>query len=166
MPTLPKVFESKRVSYVLRDVHEGVCGNHLRARSLVYKMVCVGYYWPSMQADAKSYVKACDKCQRYSNIPRQPLEYPTPMVAPWSFAKWGLDILGPFPMGMRQMKFLIVRIDYFTKWVEAEPVARITKQNVRNFVWESIICCFRIPRVLISDNGRQFDNASFRDFCE
>ena len=67
---------------------------------------------------------------------------------------------------MRQMKFLIVRIDYFTKWVEAEPVARITKQNVRNFVWESIICCFRIPRVLISDNGHQFDNASFRDFCE
>ena len=83
--------------YVLRDVHEGICGNHLRARSLVYKMVCVGYYWPSMQADAKSYVKACDKCQRYSNIPRQPLEYSTPMVAPWPFAKWGLDILGPFP---------------------------------------------------------------------
>jgi len=48
--------------YVLRDVHEGACGNHSRARSLVYKMVCVGYYWPSMQIDAKAYVKACDKC--------------------------------------------------------------------------------------------------------
>ena len=49
--------------YVLRDVHEGACGNHSRARSLVYKMVYVGYYCPSMKADAKTYVKSCDKCQ-------------------------------------------------------------------------------------------------------
>ena len=48
--------------YVLRDVYEGACGNHSGARSLVYKIVRVGYYWPSIQADAKSYVKACDKC--------------------------------------------------------------------------------------------------------
>ena len=63
------------------------------------------------------------------------------------------------------MKFLIVRIDYFTKWVETELVARLTKQNVRNFGWKNIICCFGIHRVLISDNRCQFDNASFRDFC-
>ena len=56
--------------YILRDVHEGACGNHSEARSLVHKIVCVGYYWPSMQADAKAYVKVCDKCQCYSNIPR------------------------------------------------------------------------------------------------
>ena len=68
--------------YVLRDVHEGACGNHLRARSLVYKMVCTRYYWPSMHVDAKAYIKACDKGQRYINIPRQPSEYLTPIVAP------------------------------------------------------------------------------------
>ena len=67
--------------YVLRDVHEEACGNHSGAKSLVNKMVCVGYYWSSMQVDAKAYVKACDKCQRYNNIPRQPSEYLTPMVA-------------------------------------------------------------------------------------
>ena len=72
--------------YVLRDVHEGACGNHLGARSLVYKIVRAGYYWPSMQVDAKAYIKACDKCQRYNNIPRQPSVYLTPMVAPWPFA--------------------------------------------------------------------------------
>ena len=74
-----------------------------------------------MEEDAKAYVKACDKCQRYSNIPRQPSEYLTPIVALWPFAQWGLDILGPLPMGIRQMKFLIVGIDYFTKWVERSP---------------------------------------------
>ena len=97
--------------YVLRDIHEGAYENHLKARSLVYKMIHVGYYQPSILANAKTYVKACDKCQRYNNIPRQPSEYLTPMVAPWPFAQWGLDILGPFPIRTRQMKFLIVGID-------------------------------------------------------
>ena len=76
------------------------------------------------------------------------------MVAPWPFAKWGLDILGPFPMGMRQRKFLVVRIDYFTKWVEAEPLAKIVKKNIKSFVWKNIIFRFGIPRVLVLDNGR------------
>ena len=57
-------------NYVLREVHEGTCGNYSRARSLVHKVVHIGYYWPNMQADAKAYVKVCDQCQRFSNIPR------------------------------------------------------------------------------------------------
>ena len=60
-------------NYVLREVHEGAYGNHSGARSLVHKVVRVGYYWPNMQADAKAYVKVCDHCQRFSNVSRQPL---------------------------------------------------------------------------------------------
>ena len=56
-------------------------------------------------------------------------------------------------------------MDYFTKWAEAEPLATITEQKVRNFVWRSIIYRFGIPRSLVSDNGKQFDNSKFRDFC-
>ena len=119
-----------------------------------------------MQADAKAYVKACVKFQHYSNVPKRPSKYLTLMVAPWPFAQWGLDILGPFPMGIRQIKFLVVGIDYFTKCVEAGPLAKITKQNVRSFVWKNIICHFGIPRVLISDNRCQFNNTPFREFCE
>ena len=101
-------------NYVLREVHEETCGNHSGARSLAHKIVRVGYYWPTIQADAKAYVKVCDQCQRFSNVPRQPSEYLTPMMAPWPFAQWGLDILDPFPTRTRQMKFLVVGIDYFT----------------------------------------------------
>ena len=117
---------SDEANYVLREVHEGACGNHSGARSLVHKVVCASYYWPTIQVDVKAYVKVCDQCQRFSNIPRQPTEYLTPMMAPWPFAQWGLDILDPFPTGTRQMKFLVVGIDYFTKWVEAKPLAKIT----------------------------------------
>ena len=61
--------------------------------------------------------------------------------------------------------FLVVGIDYFIKWVEAEALATITEKNIRNFVWRNIICRYEIPRVLISDNRKQFDNNVFRDFC-
>ena len=57
-------------NHVMRDIHEGICGNHSGARSLVPKRVHAGYYWPSIQANAQAYIKACDKCQRFRRIPR------------------------------------------------------------------------------------------------
>ena len=72
--------------------------------------------------------------------------------------------MGPFLIVVRQLKFLIVGIDYFTKWVEAETLATIMEKNVRNFVWRYIIYRYGIPKVLVSNNGKQFDNDSFRDF--
>ena len=87
------------------------------------------------------------------------------MIAFWPFAQWGLDIMGPFPTALRQLKFLVVGIDYFTKWVEVKALATITEKNIRNFVWRNIICKYGIPRVLVSDNGKQFDNIAFKDFC-
>ena len=83
----------------------------------------------------------------------------------WPFAQWVIDIMGPLPQGKRQMKFLLVAIDYFTKWVEAEALAIITETKVQNFVWKNIVCRFGIPRTIISDNGRQFDSQAFRSFC-
>jgi len=75
------------------------------------------------------------------------------MTAPWPFAQWGLDIIGPFPTAISQLKFLVVGIDYFTKWVEAEALATITEKNVRSFVWRNIIYRYKIPKVLVLDNG-------------
>ena len=87
------------------------------------------------------------------------------MMSPWPFTQWGLNIMGPFPTVARQLKFLVVVIDYFTKWVEAEALAKITEKNVQNFVWKNIICRYGILRLLVFDNGKQFDNDAFRDFC-
>ena len=120
--------------YIMREVHEGIYGNHSGARLLVHKLIRAGYYWPTMLKDAQAYVKACDKCQRFSNLIRQPSEELTPITALWPFAQWGLDIMGPFPTALRQLKFLVVGIDYFTKWVEAEPLATIAEKSIRTFV--------------------------------
>ena len=115
---------NEEADYVMREVHEGIYRNHSGSRSLVHKLVQVGYYWPTMQKDAEAYVKTCDKCQRFSNIIGQPTKELTPMMAPWPFSQWGLDIIGPFPTAVRQLKFLVVGIDYFTKWVESLKIPR------------------------------------------
>ena len=109
--------------------------------------------------------KTCDKCKSFNNTIRQPSKELTPMTAPWPFSQWELDIIGPFSTTVRQLKFLVVGINYFTKWVEVEALAIITEKNIRSFVWTNIICRYEIPRVLISNNRKQFNNSAFRDFC-
>ena len=160
-----KCIVGKDTEYVLREVHEGICGNHIVARALAGKVLRQGYYWPTILKDAIDLVKRCRICQEHAKISRLPSEPLTSITSPWPFQQWGLDILGPLPIGKGQCKFIIVAVDYFTKWAEAEPLATITEQKIRNFVWRAIICRFGIPRALVSDNGKQFDNAKFRDLC-
>ena len=106
--------------------------------------------------------KACQEHAKISHLPSEPL---TSVTSPRPFQQWGLDILGPLPIGRGQCKFIIVVVDYFTKWAKAEPLATIIEQKVRNFFWRSKIYRFRIPRSLVSDNGNKFNNPKFRDFC-
>nr|KYP63737.1 Transposon Ty3-I Gag-Pol polyprotein [Cajanus cajan] len=75
-----------------------------------------------------------------------------------------MDILGPFPPAKGQLKFLLVAIDYFTKWIEAYPLAKITTKNVQRFTWRNIVCRFGIPHTLVTDNDRQFIAQGFEDF--
>ena len=160
-----KCIARKDADYALREVHEGVRGNHIGVRTLAGKVLRQGYYWPTMLRDATKLVKKCKVCQEHAKISRLPSELLTSVTSPWPFQQWGLDILGPLPIGKGQCKFIIVAVDYFTKWAEAEPLATITEQKIRSFVWCSIICRFGIPRALVSDNVKQFDNPKFRDFC-
>ena len=69
-------------------------------------------------------------------------------------------------MASAQRKFLLVATDYFTKWVEAEPLATITEKKVEGMVWKDIIYRFGIPRILNTDHGTQFDSEAFRGFCQ
>lgn len=80
----------------------------------------------------------------------------------WPFTEWGIDLLNPFLLASGQLRFLIVGVDYFTKWVEAEPLASITEKQVKEFVWKNIINHFGILRALITDNETQFNNAKFK----
>ncbi|KAL5540593.1 hypothetical protein UlMin_043542 [Ulmus minor] len=119
--------DEDRGKFTLEEVHAGVCGNHSSGRTLAHRILRQGYYWPTIQTDSLDFVRKCDKCQRFSAIPRQAPEDLTTVTSPWPFAKWGIDLIGPLPTARGQLKYAVVAIDYYTKWVEAEALAKITE---------------------------------------
>ncbi|GKV35996.1 hypothetical protein SLEP1_g44183 [Rubroshorea leprosula] len=151
--------------YALREVHEGVCGNHVGARTLAHKVLRQGYYWLNMQEDAKKFVQRCQKCQFFAHLTHQAAEELTSLTAPWPFAQWGIDLLGPFVKAVGGATHLVVAVDYFTKWVEARPLSCLTLRRIEDFLFSSVICKYGIPNQIIADNGPQFNCNSFRDFC-
>ncbi|GJU08758.1 reverse transcriptase domain-containing protein [Tanacetum coccineum] len=89
-----------------------------------------------------------------------------PITSPWPFYKWGIDICDLFPEAASKVKFLIVAIDYFTKWIEAKPIATIMGKHVIKFVRDNIVCRFSLPGEIILDNGKQFRADPFKTWCE
>jgi hypothetical protein len=85
---------------------------------------------------------------------KNPLEKLSTISSPWPFAKWGVDIVGPMPPGKGRRKFLLVAVDYFTKWAEAEAFAAITTGNVIKFLWNLGVCRFGIPHAFVTYNEK------------
>ncbi|GJX94410.1 reverse transcriptase domain-containing protein [Tanacetum coccineum] len=129
-----------QAEYVVKEIHEGSCNMHSGPRSMVAKAIRSEYYWPAMHKDARNIIRKCDDCQTHRPVPRNSQQKLTPITSPWPFYKWGIDISGPFPEAQGKVKFLIVVVDYFTKWIEAKLVATIT--------------------------GSQFRDNTFKDWCE
>nr|GEX86643.1 reverse transcriptase domain-containing protein [Tanacetum cinerariifolium] len=129
-----------KADYVMREIHEGSCSMHAGLRSVVAKAIRLGYYWPTMHKDARDMIRKCSDCQIHRPVTRHAQQPLTPITALWPFYKWGIDIAGPFSEGPGKVKFLIVVMDYFTKWVEAKGVATIT--------------------------GGQFADNPFKDWCD
>nr|GEY99114.1 reverse transcriptase domain-containing protein [Tanacetum cinerariifolium] len=112
----------------------GSCSMHAGPRSVVAKALRSGYFWPTMHTDARNLIIECKDCQVHRPVPKNRQEKLTSITSPWPFYKWGINIAGPFSKGPSKVKFLILTIDYFTKWIEAKPVASITGTQVKKFV--------------------------------
>ncbi|GJR93604.1 reverse transcriptase domain-containing protein [Tanacetum coccineum] len=139
---------------------------HAGPRSVVTKAMGLGYYWPTMHRDAREMIRACNDCQVHRPVPRNPQQPLTPITALWPFYKWGIDIAVHFLKGPGKVKFLIVSMDYFTKWIEAKAMATITGNQVKKFVWDNIVCRFGLLEEIVLDNGKQFSDNPFKDWCE
>nr|GEX69005.1 reverse transcriptase domain-containing protein [Tanacetum cinerariifolium] len=155
-----------QVEYVMKEIHEGSCSMHAGPRSVVAKAIRLGYFWPTMHKDAQDMIRRCSDCQIHRPVIRHPQQPLTPITAPWSFYKWGIDIAGPFLEGSGKVKFLIVTMDYFTKWIEVKAVATITGGQAKKFIWDNVVCRFGIPGEIISDNDKQFADNPFKDWCD
>ena len=80
--------------------------------------------------------------------------------------KWGMDIMGKLPTAPGQRVYMFAVMDYFTKWVEAEAYHQVCDREVKNFIWKNVICCFGVPKEIVTNNGSQFISFDSQDFCK
>jgi hypothetical protein len=103
---------------ILREIHEGVCGNHAASRMLVGKAYRAGFWWPTAVSDAKDLVRRCQNCQFFSKQSHVPAHSLITILPSWPFTCWSLDMIGPFTTAPGGFTHVLVAIDKFTKWIE------------------------------------------------
>ena len=98
------------------------------------------------------------------DLPCTPPNNPHNLSSPWPFATWGMNILGSLPKAPGVVKYLLVVIDYFTKWIKARPLWEITANEVEKFTWKHLICRYDLSYATVTDNNTQFKAQTYKDF--
>jgi hypothetical protein len=151
---------------LMKEIHAGMCGAHIGSRPLLGKFFQQGFYWPKAALDAADLVQKCENCQKCPRDQKQP-SYRTQLIQPtWPLQRRGLDLLGPLPPAQRNLKYVVVAVEYFSKWIEAKPLATTTSATVQKFFWQNIVCRFGVLKAITVDNGTQFDAETFKVFCD
>jgi hypothetical protein len=126
---------SKKDLELLMEIHSGFCSAHIGTGALEGKAIKQGFYWPTINIDAKKLVWECEACQKtvnQQNLPSMLVHLITPT---WHLQRWGMDLVGPLPTPQGNCKFVAVVVDYFTKWVEAKALANIIMPTIQKLFW-------------------------------
>ena len=150
-------FELAGIMYMFHD-HE--TAGHFGINA-TYEKVKERYYWKNMKKDIEEYIKTCNQCQQRGK-PRGKNELHSIKVKE-PFYQIGIDFVGPLPKTPTGNKYIIVAIDYFTKWPEARAVEEATAKKVSKFIMEEIICRHGCPKKILSDRGSHFNNEMIRE---
>ena len=143
----------------MNDCHSGACGGHLSGLAIAQKILRTGYFWPTLFKDCIEAIKKCHPCQIFSrktHLHPAPLH---PIIAISHFAKWGIDFTTCHPTSSQGHKYIIMAVDYFTKWAEAMPTNLNDGKIATLFTFNHIIARFRVPKQLVTDHGSHFQNA-------
>jgi ribonuclease HI len=151
---------------LMKEIHAGLCGSHIGSRPLLGKVFRQGFYWTKAASDAAELVQKCENCQKCAKDQKQPSSLMQMIQPTWPLQRWGLDLLGPLPPAQGNLKYVVVAVEYFSKWIEAKPLATITSATVQKFFWQNIVCRFGVPKAITVDNGTQLDAEMFKDFCD
>ncbi|GKA68856.1 reverse transcriptase domain-containing protein [Tanacetum coccineum] len=144
---------------ILEACHNGPTGGHHGANLTAKKVFDAGFFWPTIYKDAHELVKNCDSCQRQGKISQRD-EMPQNSIQVCEiFDVWGIDFMGPFPSS-RGNKYILVAVDYLSKWVEAKALPTNDARVVCKFL-KSLFARFGAPRAIISDRGTHFCNDQF-----
>jgi hypothetical protein len=141
---------------MLNDFHTEACGSHLSGLETTQKILQEGYLWPTFIKDCIELVKKCHPCQIFS---RKMRAHPAPIflvIIVGPFTKWGIYYTTCNPPSARGHRYIIIAVDYFTKWVEAMPTFKDDGEIATLFLFNQIIARFIIPREIVTDHGSHF----------
>ena len=161
--TLYKVIQKKELPALLYMMHNDPTSGHF-ATDAMFQKIRTRYYWPQYYEDIRKYVKSCDSCQRRGRSKANNLLHPIPVHSP--FYQIGIDFVGPLPRTKRGKKYIIVAMDYLTKWPEARAVSEATAEATSKFLYEQIICQHGCPQIILSDRGTHFNNNLIKGLME
>jgi hypothetical protein len=151
---------------LMKEIHAGLCGSHIGSRPLLGKVFRQEFYWLKAALDAAELVQKCEGCQKCVRDQKQHSSL-TQLIQPtWPLQRWGLDLLGPLPPAQGNLRYVVVAVEYFSKWIEAKPLATITSVTIQKIFWQNIVCRFGVPKAITVDNGTQFDVEAFKELCE
>ncbi|KAL9228021.1 hypothetical protein vseg_003643 [Gypsophila vaccaria] len=119
-----------------------------------------------MLQDAKRLSSQSRNWQFHGSDIHQPARDLNSILSLVPFAQWGIDILGSFTAASGGRKYMMVVVDCFSNWVEAKAVVKITELAVRKIIWHNVITKFGVPKVMVFDLGRQFENNPLREWLE
>ena len=140
---------------ILWMLHNDPTGAHFGIKAVMEKLK-TRYYWPQMHNDVKAHIDACEPCQ-LGKPPTKNKEI-HPIITERPFERVGIDFVGPLPETEEGNRFIIVAIDYFTKWPEAKAVKKHDAKTTARFIYEEIICRHGAVEILHSDRGTEFIN--------
>nr|AAM14675.1 Putative retrotransposon polyprotein [Oryza sativa Japonica Group]AAN04925.1 Putative retrotransposon polyprotein [Oryza sativa Japonica Group]AAP52165.1 retrotransposon protein, putative, unclassified [Oryza sativa Japonica Group] len=164
---LLKCLSAYQAKVAIGEVHEGICGTHQSAHKMKWLLRRAGYFWPTMLEDCFRYYKGCQDCQKFGAIQRAPASAMNPIIKPWPFRGWGIDMIGMInPPSSKGHKFILVATDYFIKWVEAIPLKKADSGDAIQFVQEHIIYRFGTPQTITIDQGSIFVSDKFVQFAD
>jgi hypothetical protein len=158
-----KVILPEQVESILYHLHTDMSGAHMGIDAVIGK-IKDRYYWPQLGEDVKKYIQTCDVCQRRGPSNRREELIPIPVQGP--FHRIGIDIKGPLPITSNGNRYIIVAMDYFTKWPEAIAIPNIKAETVAKFIYEQIICRHGVPQEILSDRGTSFINKIVDELCQ
>jgi hypothetical protein len=153
------------VSSVIKFCHSEACGGHFSSKKTTAKILQSGFYWPTMFKDTHAFCKICENCQKLGSISKRHMMPLNPILVIEIFDCWGIDFMGPFPPSFGFM-YILVAVDYVSKWIEAIPSRNNDHKTVIKFLKENILSRFGIPRAMISDGGTHFCNKSFESLMK
>jgi hypothetical protein len=142
----------------LNDCHSRACGGHMYGYATAQKILRAGYFWPSLFNDC---ITAVQKCHAYQTYNHKIQSHPSPLhlvVLVGPFEKWGIDFMTCHPHSARGHGYIIVAVDYFTKWVEAMPTFDNTRKTATLFLFNHVIAHFGVPPAIITDHDSHFRN--------